>query len=141
MQHPSLVDVVWDNTEQTILRFDFYAGWTWADANKSKLKSEEMIDRLPHKKPIGVIMAHSSSYLPPNSMSEGVKILLSRHPRIVIMALVTPNLFFRTLANIAVKVVPSLRSNYYPVPSTEAARALVQRELSLRSNAVNARAS
>jgi hypothetical protein len=123
------VNVTWENEEQTIIRFEFKGHWTWLQAHNTRLQSNKMIDSTLRTKPIGAIFLPSGTYMPPNTLSNAKKEILARHPRIVVIALVSDNTVVRTLFNAIIRLAPSLRPVYHFVPSLGAAHILINREL------------
>jgi hypothetical protein len=58
------INAIWDNTEKTIIRYDYEGTWTWDDLHKALEESHTMMRTVSH--PVDVIIDVSSSRLIPS---------------------------------------------------------------------------
>jgi hypothetical protein len=61
------LEVVWDNNEQTVVRFIFEGNWTWEDFHTAIKIGTVMMDTVSHSV-ISIIDLRASKFLPANPM-------------------------------------------------------------------------
>ncbi len=124
------VTATWDNTEQTIVRFDFADDFTWDDAYHAKDDADRLINESAYKGALGVIFATSPNVrMPRNVLSATRNGLTKKHPRVVAIALVTQNSFTRIMYNTLVKIVPGLAQVYHHATTLDEARMLLNAKI------------
>ena len=100
------IRVIWDNSEQTILRYIFDPHWEWEDFAVAREEGYGLIDRVTH--PIGVILdTPSDMWVPTKVLLRGRSAMQNTHVNTVILVFIVPNpaarLVYDTLIKIAVK--------------------------------------
>ena len=89
-----------------------------------------MIDILPHQKPIAAIFVPSSKSLPPNILSVAGNELMTRHPRVSMMIVVSDKAIVRNLFSTLLQITPALRAVCHFVQTLDEAYPLIDRYLS-----------
>lgn len=118
------ITVLWDNPEQTIIRYAFDRQWTWNDFYAAKTQTDEMIEAVQH--PVGVIFELPANVLiPPNALSHGKEFIDSRHTNLYLIALASPSTFLRTLFTMFRQVYPAAAKRVNMVTTLEEARTLL----------------
>ncbi len=123
------VHVEWDNPEQTIIRYDFSKGWTWDEYYAATKTGDALIDSTTHQLPVGAILYIPDPTLPTNVL-RGTQIgMKARHPRAVLVVLVTRNRFVHALYEVVVSAYRSLKEELLRADTLEDARALLSQRL------------
>lgn len=94
------ITVSWDDTEKTVLRYDFEGNWTWDEFQQAKEESDAMLDSVPHS--VDVILNYGNNHwLPPGAISRLRAMAANTRPnfsgRTII---VSESIVHRTLLNI-----------------------------------------
>jgi hypothetical protein len=124
------INVKWDDDSQSIIRYDFGERWTWKDFFDSKVRADAMIDEAQHGNPVGVIFALPKNVmLPPNVISVTGNSFASRHPRAVLIVVVTESLFLKALWRTLNSIYPVVRSHGHLTDTLENARQVIANRL------------
>ena len=97
------ITVVWDNPEQTILRYIYNGQWNLDNFYHALQESREMLDTVNHR--VGLIIDVQNSKLVPNGvLSHGKNVSLRKHPNQGKSIIVGASGFVRTLFDVYKKV-------------------------------------
>jgi len=97
------ITVVWDNPEQTILRYIYNGQWNLDNFYHALQESREMMDTVNHR--VGLIIDVQNSKLVPNGvLSHGKNVSLRKHPNQGKSIIVGASGFVRTLFDVYKKV-------------------------------------
>jgi hypothetical protein len=122
------INVLWDDSEKRIIRYDFDEQWAWEDFFAAKKQAYKMIDGFTHK--VGVIMnAPPNVALPPNLLSHASSALRNKHPNTLIVVFVITKPFLRAMINTLGKVSRSIADSVTIVSTLDEARTVVKNRL------------
>jgi hypothetical protein len=122
----SRIEVSWDNDAQSIARYDFEYGWTWAELESANEKYRAMEKNISHHICMIIVQNYSQHYLPSNPLSKIGTMMASRSPQHGITVIVTRSSLIMSVMNLIIKVYPS--ASYLRFAHTvEEARAMIQR--------------
>ena len=122
----SRIQVSWDNDAQTIARYDFDYGWTWAELEAANEKFREMLRPIHHDICMMTIQNYNQHYLPPNPLLKISAMLPTRSTHHGITVVVSRSSLITSVLGLIIKVYPS--ASYLRFASTvEEARAVIQR--------------
>ncbi|GAB4513621.1 MAG: hypothetical protein OHK0046_14560 [Anaerolineae bacterium] len=110
------VMLYWDDDEQTILRFDFEANWTWEDYYRVHPQAREMAlskDHTVYK----LVDIQRSTNAPPNALTHLRNLADKQEPNAGITIFVTRNRFLRVLYQTGMALKGNF-AKYYRVAST-----------------------
>ena len=97
------ISVVWDNPEQTIIRYIYNGQWNLDNFYHVLQESREMMDTVDHR--VGLIIDVQNSKLVPNGvLSHGKNVSLRKHPNQGKSIIVGASGFVRTLFDVYKKV-------------------------------------
>jgi len=97
------ITVVWDNPEQTILRYIYNGQWNLDNFYQALQESRNMMDTVDHR--VGLIIDVQNSKLVPNGvLSHGKNVGLHKHPNQGKSIIVGASGFVRTLFDVYKKV-------------------------------------
>ena len=100
------ITVVWDNPEQTILRYIYNGQWNLDNFYIALQESRDMMDTVNHR--VGLIIDVQNSKLVPNGvLSHGKNVALRKHPNQGLSVIVGASGFVRTLFDVYKKVYRS----------------------------------
>jgi hypothetical protein len=124
------IEVAWDNPEQTHIRYDFNGQWTWDDFQQAKTRADAMIDVAAHAKPVGVMFVISDpANVARNVIANTLSRLPTKHPRAVLLVLVSDNALVKTLWGTLVALYPNVKKVYRQADTVDAGRRLVSQHL------------
>ena len=122
------IEIIWDNEEETILRYVFDAYWTWEEFFAAKEKAYNMIDAGGQK--VGVIIdTPTNMWLPHKLIVHGRRALQGRHEHTSMVMFVTSSPFVRTMMNAIITVSRGLNVQLSITASVDEARALITERL------------
>ncbi len=122
------VQVVWDNDERTIVRYIFDKHWQWDDFFAAVETSLAMIDSVPNH--VGTIFETALGMtIPKDVITHARKIISRRHERTVIIVIVAPGLYLRTLMQIATKLSHEIAQRVQAVTTIDEAREIIYQRL------------
>jgi len=97
------ITVVWDNPEQTIVRYIYNGQWNLDNFYQALQESREMMDKVDHR--VGLIIDVQNSKLVPNGvLSHGKNVALRKHSNQGLSVIVGASGFVRTLFDVYKKV-------------------------------------
>ena len=124
------VKVQWDNSEKTIIRYDFSGRWTWDEFYAAYDIAKAMLIGTTQK--IHFIMNStddvSRKYTPPNALTHMISIGRKAVPNAGKVISISGNAFTRVLFQMVAKVNPKLTDSYAFAATLEDARAMVAKE-------------
>jgi hypothetical protein len=97
------IRVQWDNTEKTIVRWDFDGSWEWNEYFVAQYESNCLLDSVDYLVDI-IGNVQKSHLLPANALSVYRNSLKNVSPNIGIIVLVGSSSFIRQMVNIFMKV-------------------------------------
>ncbi len=125
------ITVVWDNPEQTVLRYIYSGQWNLDNFYQALQESREMMDKVHCR--VGVIIDVQNSKLVPNGvLSHGKNVSVRKHPNQGKSIIVGASGLVRTLFDVYKKVYrTSFDDSAYAFAATleEARKALLQEPL------------
>jgi len=124
------INVVWDNPEQSIVRFIYNGQWNLDDFYHALQESRDMMDTVNHR--VGIIIDVQNSKLVPNGvLSHGKNVSLRKHPNQAKSIIVGASGFVRTLFDVYKKVYRNSfdESSYAFSSSLDDARGLLSADL------------
>ena len=97
------ITVIWDNPEQTIIRYVYNGQWNLDNFYHALQESREMMDTVNHR--VGLIIDVQNSKLVPNGvLSHGKNVSLRKHPNQGKSIIVGASGFVRTLFDVYKRV-------------------------------------
>ena len=122
------IRVVWDNPQQTIVRYIYDERWTWDEFFRAKAEAAALIGTVDYK--VGVIMdAPPNVQLPPNMLTHAKSALQNRHPNTAMIVIVTTRPFLRTMINTLVKLTKGQHASIYLCANVDEAREIIRDRL------------
>jgi hypothetical protein len=121
------VNVLWDDPDKSILRFEHQGKWTLEETDEAMAKVHAMADAIQHR--IDVIFDYTGSAgLPVNALSHAPKVARELPRQTGIIVVVGGNIF-NTLMSIFAKVYPNFgpASRYKSAHTLDEAYALIER--------------
>lgn len=120
------VNMLWDDTEKSILRFEYHGKWSWEEVYDMMAQANVELSAVQHR----VDTIHDftgSNGLPSNALSHASS--LSRHiPEQTGISVVTgSSVFINTLLSVFSKVYPQFGSRYKSAGTLAEAYALIER--------------
>jgi len=100
------ITVIWDNPEQTIIRFIYDGAWNLDNFYHALQESRDLMDKVDHR--VGLIIDVQNSKLVPNGvLSHGKNVSLRKHANQGKSIIVGASGFVRTLFDVYKKVYRS----------------------------------
>lgn len=122
----SKVQVSWDDANQTIARYDFDYGWTWAELEAANDAIEALIADADREVAVIAVQNYPQHYLPPNPLSKISAMLPRRPQKIGLTVIVTHSSLVNGVLQLMVKLYPSA-SHLRFAHTVADARAMIQR--------------
>lgn len=93
------IEVLWDNEQKTVIRYEFPTRWTWDDFYTAKTAAYNMLNTVNYK--VGIIFnAPDGIQLPENILTHS-RIAFSRlHPNTLCVGIVVGSPYLRTVLTI-----------------------------------------
>jgi hypothetical protein len=126
------VTVQWDNSEQTIARYDFAERWTLEEFEAARTVGYDMITNASHQGAVGVLLVLAERiFLPENIITIVIKQVRVKNPRTFMVVVITKNSYIKVLFNILVTVYRPARAVFAHAETVEDGREilLTQREV------------
>lgn len=121
--------VIWDDEEQTIVRFVYAGLWTWEEFNHVIREGNAMMDTVNHPV-VSIVDMSNSSHVPPNALVH-IKWAVDysgnhNNSRIVVFAGATA--FYKTMLNVLTTLYPHINhaANFLHVNTLDEARQLAR---------------
>lgn len=125
------VQIVWDNSEKTIIRFIFEGKWTWEEFYPAHYKAIDMVKSVPYRVNVIVDMRKGVS-TPANVLMHIKNISDKQPPNVGLSVIVTTSSFIHSLYQIGVKfyhkigyyfsVADNLEAAYVKISQAETAK-------------------
>src|SRR5204863_3410041 len=108
----------------------FNGQWTWDDFQQAKARADAMIDAAAHAKPVGAMFVISDpAYVARSAIANTLSRLPSKHPRAVLLVLVSNNALVKTLWSTLVALYPNVKKVYRQADTVDTARRLVSQRI------------
>jgi hypothetical protein len=118
------IQVYWEDTERTIVRYDFQGVWTWDDLYGVYYQAIAMETSVTHRVDI-ILDMRSGSRIPANALLH-IKNLSEKQPSNVGLSIfVTSNAFIISMYNMAIKVYGKIAYYFRLVNTLDAAHAMI----------------
>jgi hypothetical protein len=115
------IKVVWDNDEQTTIRYDFEFGWKWEEFHAAAEEAFAMTRSVEHK--VDTITNFKPGVsLPPNAMLHFRRAMVDAPPNRGMNVIVGGPMFVKTMVSIFSKINRSLGERLMLASSVEDAR-------------------
>lgn len=123
------INVLWDDEDRTVLRWNFIGKWTIQDFYDVYDKLNTALTESPHK--VNVLLDMTESSQIPNGFMSALRSVRSRpaHDNMGVMASIGNSMFVRTFVNTFSKIYPPRKTAYYMVGSYEEAYALFAEQI------------
>lgn len=126
------VDIVWDNDEQTILRYDVEGHWTWDQFMIAYKKGLDMLTHITHRVDFMVnpLDSKSRGYVPSNMIFHVVTLHRNAPPNVGLTAVIGGSGFFKTLNELNRRLYPRIAERFVFIESLDEARAVLKAKTS-----------
>ena len=105
------VNIVWDNSDKTIIRMEYTGSWTWEELYAATAQSHVMLNEVEHK----VDFVHywvPGAHVPSNALVHSKNLIEKRHPKVNIVAIVGVNPLLKATWVAFSKVYATLTKRY-----------------------------
>ena len=129
------VTVAWDNTEKTIMRFDYTGDWTWDDFDAVEPDLQAMMDSVDHQ--VDTIVVLETSSVPLGALARFSTIVNSpsfTHPNAGLTVVVGASGLARALADIFGKAHKQTAAKIAMASTLEEAYAIIAEHRRLRGS-------
>ncbi len=129
------VHIQWDNSEKTVLRYDFEGRWTWQEFMAIFPQAKTMASTVQHTvhSIVNPLDDKSRGYLPPNTLAQVVQLYRGAPPNIGATVIVGGSEFFRTLNRLSRRFYPRIAERYQFADTLEEARSILRKEIDQKS--------
>ena len=117
------IQVLWDNPEKTIIRYDFSDSWTWDEFYQVRVEGNNMAESVSHPV-VALINLQGQVSLASGALVQGKRIARTKPENISMQVIVSTNGLIKSLFPVFTRLNPNLANSYRVVPTLEAARAL-----------------
>lgn len=121
------VQVVWDNTDKTVVRFIYEGSWTWQEYHQTIQTANAMMDTVAHPV-VSIVDMRATKYIPPNAMRHIRQVINEsrNHNNSNIAVYLGADDFTQALVNATQRIYLDVRafSQFFYAESLEAAREL-----------------
>ncbi len=119
------INILWDNEQKTIIRFDFIGNWDWDEYWHCVERSNAMLSEVEH--PVNTIAnLHESAGLPTGSIQQ-IKRTFDQAPRnLGIIVINQGGMFVRVMASAFARVYQRQSQRIFLAESLESARAIIE---------------
>ena len=106
------IDIIWDNPDQTILRYVFKPRWTWADLHNAMKEASRQMETVNHK--VDIIMdVTQASLIPSGAIAQAQKAFATpKHGNAGITVVVSSSSFAQTLVAVGRKLSGRAAQNW-----------------------------
>ncbi len=124
------ITVVWDNTEQTLIRFDFNGRWSFDDFFEATRTAHGMIEARTHQKPVATLLNFNKYPVTTgNLISFAQRGIAHKHAQTAVVILVTENSFIEAIRKTLVKVYPTVGSSFLQANTLDQGRIVALQHL------------
>lgn len=120
------VNMLWDDAEKSILRFEYQGKWTWEEVNNMMAQANVELTAVPHRVDTIHDFTSSSSGLPSNVLSHASSLSRQIPAQAGMSVVVGSSALINTLLSIFTKVYPQFASRYKSASTLDAAYALIE---------------
>lgn len=118
------IQVYWEDTEKTIVRYDFQGAWNWDDLYEVYYQAIDMETSVPYRVDI-VLDMRASHRIPGNALLHIKNISEKQPPNVGLSVFVTTNAFITSMYNMAIKVYGKIAFYFRLVKTPEEAHAII----------------
>jgi hypothetical protein len=127
------VQVHWDNTDKTVIRYDFEGKWTWDEFYAAFEQARSMIAGIPHVVDfICVIQQVSGFFMPLNLLFHIRKIYTDVPSNVGITILAGPPSELIAIYSMIKRAYPMIAVRYAVAPTLEQARIVLRQRQTIR---------
>jgi hypothetical protein len=127
------IDVIWDNDDKTVMRWEFHQGWMWEDVPSAAKQTHEMLATVHHE--VSIIYNANRTSFPLGNALQNLRYLMERNPSYKGMTVIAnANGFAMQLFQIILKVFRSREGKLIFADSLTHARNLLTDRTILISN-------
>lgn len=120
------IQLYWEDTEKTIVRYDFQGAWAWDDLYAVYYQAIEMETSVPHRVDI-ILDMRSGSRIPANALLHIKNLSEKQPPNVGLSIFVTSNAFVTSMYNMAIKVHRKIAFYFRLVNTLDDAHAMIER--------------
>ncbi len=114
------IQVIWEPTEQPILRYIFTGQWTWEDYFPIVAKGREMMK--VHAGYVGILNDWlDTGYVPPDFLAKAMDVIDTRPENTGLVIFLNQTLYFQTLYNTFARIHPDVKTHYVLVTNEDEA--------------------
>ncbi len=118
------ISVIWDNEEQTIIRYVMDGPWTWSELYEALGQGHRLLDTVDHTVHC-IIDMQKTRLIPNNPLLHGKRMSAGKHPRAGKIVFVDAHAFMQALIGVFRKIYPALLRDILFAETMEEARALL----------------
>jgi hypothetical protein len=119
------IQIYWEDTEKTIVRYDFQGAWTWDDLYAVYYQAIDMETSVPHRVDI-ILDMRTSQRIPGNALLHIKNIAEKQPPNVGLSIFVTTNAFITSMYNMAIKVYGKIAYYFRLVSTLDDAHAMIE---------------
>lgn len=105
------MQVSWDNSERTIIRYTYQNDWNWDDYLDKLLIGRRMMQEVDHRVCVLNDMRQIQQ-LPPNFLSTARSIISSRPDNTGLCILLTTNIYFKAMYRVLAQILEIVPTQY-----------------------------
>ena len=105
------IQVLWENEEQSVVRWHFTDPWTWQDFNAAQSRCHALMDTVPNTIDI-ILDLRETEHLPPGAFFRSKRHLDMLHPRAGIVVIVGANIVAQHIYKTLGQMYPILKAKY-----------------------------
>jgi hypothetical protein len=125
------IQVVWDNIDKTVIRFEFEGSWTWDDLYQASDEATAMLDTVPHMVDF-VLDVRNANQIPRDFMNHAGNIANGQNPKRGLLVVVGANRLLRTLGGTLRRLFPQATKDVKIVGTLEEAYEVISKQHELR---------
>lgn len=114
------VDVRWDNTDKTILRYIFYGLWTWDEYFPALTRGRDMMRKQTHYVCILNDM-RTANHIPHGFITKARDVISTRPPNTGLALFLTSSTLFKDTYHVLGRIYPDIPTQYLLVETEEEA--------------------
>ncbi len=118
------VRVYWEDTDQTIVRYDFEGRWTWDELFPAYYQAIAMENAMPHRVDV-ILDMRKSQMIPANALLHMKNFSEKQPPNVGLSIFVTSNAFIISLYNTAIKFYAKIAFYFRLVKTLDEAHAMI----------------
>jgi hypothetical protein len=125
------IEIVWDDTEHTIMRYDVSGKWAWDELFRARDEVFAHMDSAAADRVDAIINFVGGLHIPPDALGQIKGLQEDPHPKAGLTVMVGTNFFLRTLLGTATKVYNSATGHsvdFMYAKSLEEARQIIAQD-------------